>query len=99
MRMNASPVPVLPAVAAAAVLVLGWTGGFAAPTAHWVLADRSPHAVPVDAELVLAVDISYSMDPEEQALQREGYIAGITSREFAQALRNGVNGKVAMTYF
>ena len=31
--------------------------------------------VPVDVELVIAVDISYSMDPEEQALQREGYIA------------------------
>ena len=30
-------------------------------------------AIPVDVELVLAVDISYSMDPEEQRLQREGY--------------------------
>jgi hypothetical protein len=99
MRMNAWPVPVLVPVAAAAVLVLSWTGGFAAPAARWMLADRSPHAVPVDAELVLAVDISYSMDPEEQALQREGYITGITSREFAQALRHGINGKVAMTYF
>ncbi|OYY09851.1 MAG: hypothetical protein B7Y70_09445, partial [Rhizobiales bacterium 35-68-8] len=27
----------------------------------------------VDVLLVLAVDISYSMDPDEQALQREGY--------------------------
>ena len=31
---------------------------------------------PVDVELVLAVDVSYSMDPEEQALQREGYMRG-----------------------
>lgn len=54
---------------------------------------------PVDVELVLAVDVSYSMDPEEQALQREGYIAAITSREFLQALRQGMHGKVAMTYF
>jgi len=39
------------------------------------------------------------MDPDEQALQREGYIAGITSREFMQALRSGQHGKVAATYF
>jgi Protein of unknown function (DUF1194) len=63
------------------------------------LADNSPTAVPVDVELVLAVDVSYSMDPEEQALQREGYIAGITSRDFMQALRSGHHGKVAVTYF
>jgi hypothetical protein len=31
------------------------------------LADKSPNAVPVDVELVLAVDVSYSMDPDEQA--------------------------------
>jgi hypothetical protein len=48
---------------------------------------------------VIAVDVSYSMDPEEQALQREGYITGITSREFMSALRSGMHGKVAVTYF
>ena len=48
---------------------------------------------------MLAVDVSYSMDPEEQALQREGYITGITSRDFMQALRGGQHGKVAVTYF
>jgi hypothetical protein len=62
-------------------------------------ADRSANAVPVDVELVLAVDVSYSMDPEEQALQREGYIQALTSREFLSALREGGNGKVAITYF
>jgi len=55
--------------------------------------------VPVDVELAIAVDISYSMDPEEQALQREGYIQALTSREFLQALRQGINGKIAVTYF
>jgi hypothetical protein len=53
----------------------------------------------VDVELVMAVDISYSMDPEEQALQREGYIAGLTSTEFLNALRQGMHGKIAATYF
>ncbi len=63
------------------------------------LADRSAGAIPVDVELVIAVDVSYSMDPEEQALQREGYVQALTSREFMQALREGANGKIAITYF
>jgi len=74
----------------------GLGGGIAAPRGV-LLAERS--AIAVDTQLVLAVDVSYSMDPEEQALQREGYITGITSREFMQALRGGMHGKVAVTYF
>lgn len=53
---------------------------------------------PVDLELVLAVDISYSMDTEEQALQRDGYAAAITSPEFLDALRLGPQGRIAMAY-
>jgi Protein of unknown function (DUF1194) len=81
---------------AAAVTIAIAIAAAASPT---VRADRSPGAIPVDVELVIAVDVSYSMDPDEQALQREGYITGFTSREFMQALRNGVNGKIAVTYF
>jgi hypothetical protein len=62
------------------------------------LADKSPKAIPVDVELVLAVDVSYSMDPDEQALQREGYAMALSSKEFMQALREGANGKIAITY-
>jgi len=62
-------------------------------------ADKSPSAITVDVELVLAVDVSYSMDPDEQALQREGYIQALTSAEFLRALREGANGKIAVTYF
>jgi hypothetical protein len=83
----------------AAAVAAGWTTGSAAPGAGRLLADRSPGALAVDVELVLAVDISYSMDPEEQALQREGYISGITSREFLHALREGMSGRIAVTYF
>jgi uncharacterized protein DUF1194 len=53
----------------------------------------------VDVELVIAVDVSYSMDPDEQALQREGYITGLTSPEFLNALHQGLHGKIAITYF
>jgi hypothetical protein len=84
--------------AGVATLVLaGWTGGF--PPHAPLFADNRPGSVVVDAELVIAVDVSNSMDPEEQALQREGYILGLTSREFLNALRSGINGKIAVTYF
>ena len=36
----------------------------------------------VDVELILAVDVSYSMDMDELALQREGYAEAIVSKEF-----------------
>src|SRR5262249_8083384 len=53
----------------------------------------------VDVELVLAVDVSYSMDPDEQALQREGYVSALTSPEFLTALKAGIHGRIALTYF
>jgi hypothetical protein len=71
--------------------------GFTVPNNPRMLAQSD--AVPVDVEVVLAVDVSYSMDPDEQALQREGYMAAITSREFLQALKQGMHGRIAMTYF
>ena len=66
---------------------------------RFLLSERAPGAVAVDTELVLAVDVSYSMDPEEQQIQREGYVEAITSREFMSAIRSGTHGKVALTYF
>jgi uncharacterized protein DUF1194 len=62
------------------------------------LAQTQPAAIAVDVELVLAVDVSYSMDPDEQALQREGYRLALTSREFLNALREGAHGKIAIAY-
>jgi hypothetical protein len=50
----------------------------------------------VDVELVLAVDISYSMDYEELSLQREGYILAISSEQFLDAMRRGPIGKIAV---
>ncbi len=52
----------------------------------------------VDVELVLAVDISQSMDTEEQEVQRAGYVAALTSREFLDAIEVGPIGRVAVTY-
>jgi len=63
------------------------------------LAQAPRAAADVDLELILAVDVSYSMDPDEQALQREGYILGLTSPEFLSALKLGAHGRIAITYF
>jgi hypothetical protein len=65
------------------------------------LRSRPPAAASteVDVELVIAVDVSYSMDPDEQALQREGYIIGFNSPEFLNALQQGAHGRIAVTYF
>jgi hypothetical protein len=52
----------------------------------------------VDLALVLAVDISYSMDPDEQALQREGFAEAFRSPLVHQAIRGGMVGRIAVTY-
>jgi Protein of unknown function (DUF1194) len=52
----------------------------------------------VDAELVIAVDVSYSMDREEQKLQRSGYVEALTSQSFLDALKSGPQGRIAITY-
>jgi hypothetical protein len=53
----------------------------------------------VDVALVLAVDISYSMDLDELAVQRQGYVDALRSEQFLEAVRRGAIGKVAITYF
>jgi hypothetical protein len=52
----------------------------------------------VDLALVIAVDISYSMDPEEQALQRDGFVGAFRSKEVHDAIRSGALGRIAVTY-
>jgi hypothetical protein len=52
----------------------------------------------VDLELVLAVDISYSMDLDELRVQREGYISALTSKPVLDAITGGVYGRIALAY-
>ncbi len=54
--------------------------------------------VPVDLELVLAVDVSGSVDEQEAALQRDGYVQALKSGELIEAVEKGVLGKIAVTY-
>jgi hypothetical protein len=98
-------------VSIGAVLVAGAIAGgdvavVAAPNSTTALAAQpaaqfsdTQAAAAVDVELILAVDVSYSMDMDELAIQREGYAQAIVSKEFLQALKSLPNGKIAITYF
>jgi hypothetical protein len=52
----------------------------------------------LDVALVLAVDISLSMDREEQAAQRQGYVEAIRHPAFHDAVRRGEHGRIALAY-
>ncbi|PHP67514.1 hypothetical protein CSC94_07350 [Zhengella mangrovi] len=52
----------------------------------------------VDVELVLAVDVSLSMMPFELEIQRKGYAAAITDPSVVGAIRQGLHGRIAVTY-
>lgn len=53
----------------------------------------------VDVELVLAVDTSRSMDTEEALIQREGYVSALKHKEFIDAVKTGLTGRIAISYF
>ena len=55
-------------------------------------------ATPVDVELVLAVDVSQSMDAGEHRLQRAGYVEALLHPEVLRAVQTGIYGRVAITY-
>ena len=52
----------------------------------------------VDLALVLAVDVSRSMDPDEQELQRQGFIEAFRSPMVHDAIRKGMIGRITVTY-
>jgi hypothetical protein len=67
-----------------------------------VLAGLTPGApradVEVDLALVIAVDISYSMDPDELTLQRQGFAEAFRSPVVHEAIRSGMLGRIAVIY-
>jgi hypothetical protein len=87
------------AVLVAGAIAAGDVAGIAAPDSRSQLIDPKDNSSTVDIELVIAVDVSYSMDLDELAVQREGYAQAIVSKEFLQAMKNGPHSKVAVTYF
>lgn len=58
----------------------------------------SAHGEELDLQLVLAADVSRSMNHDELRLQREGYEAALRSKHVAWALSSGGRGRAALTY-
>ena len=52
----------------------------------------------VDLLLVLAADVSRSVDNGKFQLQREGYAAAISDRRVLDAIKSGRTGRIGMTY-
>lgn len=52
----------------------------------------------VDLELILAVDISRSMDFDEQEVQRQGYVDAFHHRDVIDAITSGPAGRIVVTY-
>jgi hypothetical protein len=53
---------------------------------------------PVDVLLVLAVDVSRSVDDDEARLQREGYRAAVSDPQVIEAIRGGMIGAIGLAY-
>lgn len=58
----------------------------------------SADVLPVDVELVLAVDVSLSMDLDEQALQRDGYASAFKDSQVIAAIKANAHGRIAVSY-
>jgi hypothetical protein len=54
--------------------------------------------VAVDAAIVLAADVSRSIDDEEFALERRGYADAIKSQQLLDAISTGPHGAIALAY-
>lgn len=63
-----------------------------------VTAEPLAAPAPVDLLLVLAVDVSSSIDLEEARLQREGYLAALTDPEILARVRKGTYGAIGLAY-
>ena len=63
------------------------------------LAPAAHAAEPVDLLLVLAADVSRSVDSDKFKLQREGYAAAISNQRVLEAISAGRNRRIAVLFF
>jgi Protein of unknown function (DUF1194) len=74
-------------------------GSLAAATAASTVTTMARAAdLPVDLQLVLAVDVSRSIDEVEAELQRRGYIEALTNERVIDAILAGENRRIAVCY-
>ena len=62
------------------------------------LAAPARAAEPVDLELVIATDVSRSIDHQEALLQREGVAAAFRNRAVIRAIGSGILGRIGVAY-
>ena len=62
------------------------------------LVPAAARAQPADLLLVLAADVSRSMDHQKFMLQREGYAAAVSNPQVLDAIRSGAHGKIALSF-
>ncbi|MEI6202548.1 MAG: DUF1194 domain-containing protein [Enhydrobacter sp.] len=63
-----------------------------------VAARAARAATPVDLQLVMAVDVSRSIDEVEAELQRRGYIEAMTNERVIDAILSGENRSIGVCY-
>lgn len=78
---------------AVAALAIAGLVGLAAPVGA-----QQGTKIRVDLELLLAVDISQSMDYEEHEIQRQGYVDAFRHKDVVHAMLSGPQGKIAVMY-
>lgn len=79
-------------------IVRGIAGALALSAAPLVWQPAAAQKIAVDLELVIAVDVSGSIDPVEAQLQREGYYNAFTNAKIINAIKSGPHGRIGMTY-
>lgn len=75
-------------------LIAGATAGLALPG----LIARAEDGAEVDTLLVLATDVSRSMDEEEGGLQRAGYLEALRHPVVLDAIQGGMTGAIGLCY-
>ena len=78
-----------------------WALGLSALVAGFLAGSSAGAAPPgerVDVALVIATDVSYSVDENEARFQREGAIAAFRNPDVIKAIQAGSLGRIAVTY-
>jgi hypothetical protein len=65
---------------------------------HWAVANSAETEIQVDLKLVLAVDVSNSMDRNELELQRRGYAAALQHQDVVRAIQWGAHRRIAVAF-
>src|SRR5881394_609724 len=98
LRLRPSPQPRVPAPLGGPRMTYLARTAFAFVAALLLLGAPPRAAEPVDLLLVLASDVSRSVDTRKFQLQREGYAAALSNPRVIDAIRSGPHGRIAICF-